>query len=74
MSRLTGIVLCCLAVSLGACSKSEEPATTAPANSRVPEDNVFSGQVQSLEKAEQVQNMIDSAAARQRETIDQQTR
>lgn len=72
MSRLAGAVVLVLAALLTACGNSEAPPADPSTSSRVPEDNVFSGQVRALEKAEQVQNTINDAAARQHDRIDQQ--
>ena len=70
MSRLTGLVMCILAFSLGACSEQHEPAADTRSGSRVSDDNVFRDQVRTLEKAEDVQKTLNEAAARQRKVIE----
>lgn len=50
----------------------EQMRDTAAVGSGVPEDNVFSDQVKTLQKAEGVQQTLDDAAATQREEIERQ--
>ncbi len=68
MYRLIGLVICILALS--SCSKQDEATADTATASRVPDDNVFKDQVRALEKAEDVQNTLNEAAARQREAIE----
>ncbi|MDT8386771.1 MAG: hypothetical protein RQ736_04615 [Thiogranum sp.] len=70
MYRLAGLVICIFAFALSSCSEQDEPTADPATSSRVPDDNVFKDQVRALEKAEDVQNTLDEAAARQREAIE----
>lgn len=60
-----------LAMALGGCSREEPPREQT---GQLPEDPVFSGQVQALEKAKDVQNTLDQGAARMRESVERQER
>ena len=60
-----------MALTLSACSP-DEPAQER--NSALPEDNVFSDQVKTLQRAKDVQQTLDAAAARQRDEIERQER
>lgn len=60
-----------MALMLSACSP-DEPAQER--NGSLPEDNVFSDQVKTLQRAKDVQQTLDAAAARQQEAIEQQER
>ena len=71
MRMCGGMPAILLAVALGGCSR-EEPAQEQAG--RLPEDTVFSGQVQALEKAKDVQNTLDQGAARMRESVERQER
>ena len=70
MSRLTGLVMCILAFSLGACSEQHEPAADTRSGSRVSDDNVFSDQERALEKAEDEQKTLKEAPELQRNVIE----
>ena len=50
-----------LAMLLSACSETEPPAPKEKTESRVSEDSPFSAQVQALEKAENVENVINES-------------
>ncbi|WJW75885.1 hypothetical protein QVG61_02005 [Thiohalobacter sp. IOR34] len=66
-----------LLLSLAACSGSEQGTAgedEARPASRLPADNVFSGQVRALEKAEGLEQTLREAEQRQRRQIEQQTR
>ncbi len=58
---------------LGGCSGQEEPPPPPQGQGRVPDANVFSGQVRALERAEGVEQTIQDAAERQRQAIEAQT-
>lgn len=71
-----GILIALLAASVGGCSR-EDAEQVSPAAERadgVPADNVFSGQVKSLDKAQDVQKTLDAATARTRESVERQER
>ncbi len=73
MFRWIALVLCSCVFAVSGCGDAQAPAPdAAPTDSRVPDDNVFSSQVQALEKAQGVQKTLDEALARQRESIEQQ--
>lgn len=55
---------------LGGCSKTEEEKTAASAP--LPKDNVFSDQVQALEKAKAAEQALTDVAAKQQHAIDEQ--
>ena len=74
MYRLICCFICVLAFAVSGCGKQEDPATEAAGSSRVPDDNVFKDQVRALERAEDVQNTLNEAAARQRQVIEDQER
>jgi hypothetical protein len=60
-----------MVLTLSACSPDE------PAQERqgaLPEDNVFSDQVKTLQRAKDVQQTLDAAVARQRDEIERQER
>jgi hypothetical protein len=64
-------------LATGGCSRegqeTEESASEpVPERSGLPEDNVLSDQVKTLDKAEGVQQTLDDAAAKQREEIERQ--
>jgi hypothetical protein len=58
----------CLVLLLGACSSGEE---TAGATENV--EHVWSGQVKTIDKAKNVEDMLDEASVRQRQAIDEQS-
>lgn len=60
-----------LVMGVSGCSR-EEPAQEQTGS--LPEDNVFSDQVKALEKAEGVQQTLDEAATRTRESVERQER
>lgn len=60
-----------LTAGMGGCSR-EEPAQDQ--TGQLPADNVFSDQVEALDKAEDVQKTLDSAAVRTRESVERQER
>jgi hypothetical protein len=74
MYRATLAAIGLLVVTLTACGEADRPAADAVSGSRVPDDNVFKDQVHALEKAEQVQNTVNEAAARRRAVIEEQSR
>ncbi len=71
MRMRVGMSVLLLAGALQACSR-EEPAQEQ--TGQLPEDTVFSGQVQALEKAQDVQNTLDQGQARLRESVERQER
>lgn len=75
MHRIFCIAALTMAALLGGCSRQDDESASAPKpQSGLPEDNVFSGQVEALEKAQGVQQTLDAAAAKQREAIERQER
>ncbi|HEY9198452.1 MAG TPA: hypothetical protein VIR60_03725 [Gammaproteobacteria bacterium] len=65
-----------LMAGMGGCSR-EEPAedlSDQAQSDQLPADNVFSDQVEALDKAKDVQNTLDSAAVRTRESVERQER
>lgn len=58
----------CLVLLLGACSSGEE---TAGGSENV--EHVWSGQVKTIDKAKNVEDMLDEASVRQRQAIDEQS-
>jgi hypothetical protein len=54
------------------CGEQAEPAANAPTSSRVPDDNFFKNKLRALVKAEDAQETLNEAAARQREVIEEQ--
>lgn len=73
MNRATLAAIGVLVITLSGCGEADRPAGVS-SGSRVPDDNVFKGQVHALEKAEQVQNIVNDAATRQRALIEEQSR
>lgn len=71
MRRRVWMTTVVLVVAMQGCSR-EEPAQEQAG--QLPEDNVFSGQVQALEKAKDVQNTLDRGAARLRESVEREER
>jgi hypothetical protein len=59
------------ALMISACSP-DEPAQER--NGALPEDNVFSDQVKTLQRAKDVQQTLDAGVARQRDEIERQDR
>lgn len=64
---LTGL----MALTISACSPDEP---TQERKGALPEDNVFSDQVKTLQRAKDVQQTLDAAVARQRDEIERQER
>ncbi|MCA1805254.1 MAG: hypothetical protein LC646_07940 [Xanthomonadaceae bacterium] len=64
-----GLIAGLMALMVSACSP-DDPAQER--NGALPEDNVFSDQVKTLQRAKDVQQTLDAAAARQREEIERQ--
>lgn len=58
-----------MALTISACSP-DEPAQER--NGALPEDNVYSDQVKTLQRAKDVQQTLDAAVARQRDDIERQ--
>ncbi len=58
-----------MALTISACSPDEP---TQERNGALPEDNVFSDQVKTLQRAKDVQQTLDAAAARQQDAIERQ--
>jgi hypothetical protein len=73
MSRSRAQAICTVAILLGACTQQSEPGAASGSGSRVSEDTVFKAQVHALKKAEDVQKILNEAAARQREAIEKQS-
>lgn len=76
MQACNWLVAAALAVVLGGCSR-EDAVTEHSEKQRtggLPADNVFSDQVETLEKAQDVQNTLDDAAVRTRESVERQER
>ena len=72
MSRMAALLM---AVLLAGCSGGSEPEQAQKDNgSRVSDDNVFSGQVRALEKAEGVEQTLMDAERRRREQMEEQSR
>lgn len=71
MRRRVWMTTVLLVVAMQGCSR-EEPAQEQAGP--LPEDNVFSGQVQALEKAKDVQNTLDQGTARLRESVEREER
>ncbi len=71
MQIKTGYIVLLTAAVLVGCSREDAESSSA-AGKGLPEDNVFSDQVQTLDKARDVQNTLDDATAKQREAIQQQ--
>jgi hypothetical protein len=66
-----GLLAVLMALTISACSP-EEPAQER--KGALPEDNVFSDQVKTLQRAKDVQQTLDAAAARQQDAIERQER
>ena len=66
-----GLLAGLMALTLSACSP-DEPAQERKGT--LPEDNVFSDQVKTLQRAKDVQQTLDAAVARQRDEIERQER
>lgn len=64
-----GLLAGLMALTISACSP-DEPAQER--NGALPEDNVFSDQVKTLQRAKDVQQTLDAAVARQRDEIERQ--
>ena len=76
MHACNWLVVAALAAVLGGCSREDaatEQSEEQPTGG-LPADNVFSDQVRSLEKAQDVQTTLDNAAARTRESVERQER
>jgi outer membrane biogenesis lipoprotein LolB len=72
MRHVTRSLLAALmALMISACSP-DEPAQEK--NGALPEDNVFSDQVKTLQRAKDVQQTLDAGVARQRDEIERQER
>jgi len=75
MYKTYGLAVFIFVALLGGCSNPDDDTSSAPRQQgRLPDDNVFSDQVKTLEKAEAVQQTLDAAAAKQREAIENQER
>lgn len=75
MYKAYGLAAFIIVALLGGCSEPDNETSSAPQQQgRLPDDNVFSDQVKTLEKAETVQQTLDAAAAKQREDIEKQER
>lgn len=66
-------IISLLILLLTACSDGSQN-THSPTTSRVPDSNVFSEPVQALEKAEQVEQLMEDAHADRRGQLEQQIR
>lgn len=53
------------------CSSDEQ--TVTPVQEKLPEDHILKDQVQQLDKAKEVDQLLQDAAAKQRETIEEQS-
>ena len=71
-TRMLTMPLLAVLLATAGCSREEQDSETMTEHSRLPEDNVFSDQVKTLERAEGVQQTLDDAAATQREEIERQ--
>ena len=80
MRGLAWIVTLLAALLISGCSREdaddaqehEEESAKPTQGSGLPQDNVFSDQVKTLEKAKGVQQTLDDATAKQREEIERQ--
>lgn len=65
-----------LLVGMGGCSREEpgQDQTGQEQSDPLPADNVFSEQTGALDKAKDVQNTLDGAAVRTRESVERQER
>ena len=70
--RMLTMPLLAVLMATAGCSREEQESESTADHSRLPEDNVFSDQVKTLERAEGVQQTLDDAAATQREEIERQ--
>lgn len=68
-----GIAVALVLVMIG-CSGGGSDGMDSQGDSRVPDDNVFSDQVRSLEKAESVEGMVLQGSADRDKAIEQQAR
>lgn len=64
-----GLLAGFMALTISACSP-DEPVQER--DGALPEDNVFSDQVKTLQRAKDVQQTLDAAVARQRDEIERQ--
>lgn len=71
MRRRIWMTVVVLAAAMQGCSR-EEPEQEQ--TGQLPENNVYSDQVRSLEKAKDVQNTLEQGAARMRESVERQER
>ena len=76
MQACNWLVAAALAAVLAGCSREDATPEQSEEQStgELPADNVFRDQVRSLEKAQDVQNTLDNAAARTRESVERQER
>lgn len=63
-----------LSAGLSACSKGGEETTESAAPAQPTADHVWSDQTRALEKAKEVERMLQEAAERQRQAIEEQSR
>ena len=63
-----------LSAGLAGCSKSGEEATESTTPAQPTADHVWSDQTRALEKAKEVERMLQEAAERQRQAIEEQSR
>lgn len=68
--RRPAIAMLVLPVLMSGCSKDQE--NTAPAESK--QGKIFNTQIQALEKAKGVEQMLQNGADKQRQKIEEQTR
>lgn len=74
-NKTNALLAALLATALAGCSREDATDSGAAAPSAgVPADNVFSDQVQALDKAKGVQQAIDTGAVRTREAVERQER
>lgn len=69
MNRKQHCVLLIAMVLLVSCSGDQEPAEDRPARG----DHVWKDQVQAYDKAKQVEDMLDKAAKKNKQNLEQQT-
>jgi hypothetical protein len=74
MSGLPRLLPLIAVLALTGCGAQDDASAEPEGGSRLPDDNVFKDQVRALEKAEDVGDTLDAAAARQREQMERESR
>lgn len=67
-------LFCLVVLILVGCGTRDDAPAESQDGSRIADDNVFSDQVRTLEKAEAVGRTLEDAAARQREQVERDSR